>query len=173
VTTDPRLDIRHCPQCGATDFERRVPKRDDRVRLICAGCGYIHYVGPALAAGAILEDGGRICLVRRAWDPGRGLWTFPGGFVDLDEDAAGAAAREVAEETGYTAEIGRLVGVYRSVGPKGKRVVIVVYAARVGGKSETHAEEVQEVRWFGRDEIPWDSFAFPSTADALRDYLLG
>ena len=117
---------------------------------------------------------GVVGLVRRELEPGRGKWTFPGGFVDIDETAEAAALRETAEETGYAANIERIIGVYNSLGPRGKRVVIVVYAASLDRDTEPqeHAsEEVQEMRWFEPAELPWDEFAFPSTAEALRAYL--
>lgn len=166
--------IRYCPRCGSDRLEQKVPPRDDRERTCCPDCGYVHYVGPALAAGAILHDGERLCLVRHVLEPGAGRWTFPGGFVDVEEHPEQAALRETAEETGFAAAIERLVGAYKSNGPRGKRVVIVVYAARRTGDAppEGHlVEEVAEVRWFTRDEIPWDELAFPSTADALRAFL--
>jgi ADP-ribose pyrophosphatase YjhB (NUDIX family) len=148
----------------------RVPRRDDKLRPVCADCGWVHYVGPAVAAGVILHDGDRLCLVRRAHNPGLGRWTFPGGFVDLDEEVPAAALREAVEETGCRGEVERLVGVYHSLGPGGKRVVIVVYAARLTGKSPAGSDEVAEVRWFERDELPWDEFAFESSVRALEDY---
>jgi ADP-ribose pyrophosphatase YjhB (NUDIX family) len=148
---------------------------DDRERPVCAACGYIHYVGPALAAGVVLRRDGKFCLLRRALRPGRGKWTFPGGFVDLDEEPAAAALREAVEETGYPAEIGELVGVYGSLGPRNKRVVIVVYAGRVTGPrgepSGHGVEEVRELGWFTAEEIPWEDLAFDSTRLALREYL--
>ena len=166
--------IRFCPRCGGGDLQRKVPPRDDRERLCCSICGWVHYVGPVLAAGAILHDQrGRCCLVRRALEPGRGLWTFPGGFVDLEEEADEAALRETAEETGCAGEIEGLVGVYSSEGPKKKRVIIVVYSARHTGAAtpKDHLiEEVAEVRWFHCEEIPWDRLAFPSTGLALRSF---
>ncbi|MGH7162923.1 MAG: NUDIX domain-containing protein [Planctomycetota bacterium] len=174
MSDDPRLALRHCPHCGGASFVRRTPQRDDRARLVCEACGYVHYVGPLLAAGAILHDGERICLVRRAHDPGRGKWTFPGGYVDLDEEAAAAALRETEEETGLAARIEGLVGVYNSLGPRDRRVVIVVYGARAAGAGAPGTgvvEEVEEVRWFSPPELPWNALAFPSSARALRDFL--
>ena len=47
-----------------------------------------------------LHDGDRILLTRRTIQPGRGLWTFPGGFVDHGETATDAAIRETFEEIG-------------------------------------------------------------------------
>jgi ADP-ribose pyrophosphatase YjhB (NUDIX family) len=142
----------------------------------------VHYIGPALAAGVILSDAGRVCLVRRAHDPGFGKWTFPGGFVDVGEDPAAAALRELCEETGFRGEIERLLGVYRSSGPQGRPVVIVVYAGRLKGArglgcfeeergGAGGSDEVQEVCWFGPSDLPWDEFAFPSMVTALREFL--
>ncbi len=149
-----------------------MPRADDRPRPVCTGCGYIHYVGPVLAAGAILHDGaGRFCLVRRALDPGRGKWSFPGGFVDVDEAPPDAARREVQEETGYEAEMGSLIGAYQSRGPRNKRVVILVYEARASGDPNTTSEEVEEIKWFTQEDLPWTEFAFESSVQALREFL--
>ncbi len=171
MTEDPRLSIRHCPQCGSADLVRRTPRRDDKERICCSACDYVHYVGPILAAGAVLHRGGEICLIRRAWDPGRGLWSFPGGFVDLGEETSAAALREVVEETGYRARLEGLVGVYRSLGPRGIHVVLVAYSATPTSETDRGCEEVQEVRWYPTAELPWTELAFPSTDSALRDFL--
>ena len=165
------MTIRFCPMCGAGGLEWRVPRRDDRPRQTCVKCQYVHYVGPALAAGIILRDDARICLVRRAHDPGFGKWTFPGGFVDVGEAPAAAALRELSEETGCKGEIERFIGVYASCGPQGKPVVILVYSGCVKEGGVGGSDEVQEVRWFAPSDLPWDDFAFPSTVTALRDFL--
>jgi ADP-ribose pyrophosphatase YjhB (NUDIX family) len=155
----------------------RVPRADDKPRQCCRACGYVHYVGPVLAAGMILRDGDRYCLVRRAHDPGRGLWSFPGGFVDLDEEPEAAAIREVREETGYPAVIDALLGLFTSIGPAGKRVAIAVYAGHIpagaaaGRPVEPGSEEVAAIAWFDHSRIPWDEFAFESTARALRAHI--
>jgi ADP-ribose pyrophosphatase YjhB (NUDIX family) len=168
---DPRIDPLHCPQCGGSRLVRRVPRRDDRERPTCTECGYVHYVGPALAAGAILRDGDALCLVRRGLSPGKGLWTFPGGFVDLEEEPEFAALRETEEETGCRVELGGIVGAYGSEGPRGKQVVIIVYEARLLERGESCCGEVEEVRWFACGDLPWGRFAFPATERALRDWL--
>lgn len=167
---DPRLSIRYCPKCGSDRLGRKVPPHDDRERTTCLDCGYVLYIGPALAAGALLYDGDRLCMVRRAHQPGEGKWTFPGGFVDVDEAPEQAALRETLEETGCEGEIDRLLGAYTSSGPRGKRVVILVYVARAVVMGESDCWEVAEVRWFGPDELSGLDFAFDSTRRALDDY---
>ena len=104
-------------------------------------------------------------LLRRGFEPGRGLWTFPGGFVDLGESVEDAARREVDEELGMAIELGELIGVY-SRGDD--RVVLIVFAARALGAPGTSPEAV-EVRAFAPADIPWDELAFWSTERALRD----
>jgi 8-oxo-dGTP diphosphatase len=61
--------------------------------------------------GAIARDSaGRLLLVKRANDPGRGTWSLPGGRVEPSESDSQAVARELLEETGLTVHVGDLVG---------------------------------------------------------------
>lgn len=62
-----------------------------------------------LSVSALVYRGREILLMRRS---DNGFWSLPGGFVEIGESVAAAARREVAEETGYSVELGRLVGVY-------------------------------------------------------------
>lgn len=62
-----------------------------------------------LSVSALVFRGHEILLMRRS---DNGFWSLPGGFVEIGESVADALLREVFEETGYTVELGRLVGVY-------------------------------------------------------------
>jgi ADP-ribose pyrophosphatase YjhB (NUDIX family) len=152
-------EARFCPRCGRSaevDFPRRIT---------CPHCGYAAYFNPKPVASAIPIDGeGRVILLRRGFDPGRGLWTFPGGFVDLGETVEQAAIRETDEELRIAIELGPLVGVYSR--PE-ERVVLIVFRAAALAPPHTSSEAI-EVRAFAPSDVPWDELAFWSTERALR-----
>jgi ADP-ribose pyrophosphatase YjhB (NUDIX family) len=65
----------------------------------------------------VRDAAGRLLLVRRGHDPGRGLWSLPGGRVEAGETLGAAVEREVLEETGLTVRAGATVGRIRLPGP--------------------------------------------------------
>jgi 8-oxo-dGTP diphosphatase len=68
--------------------------------------------------GAVIHDAsGRLLLIRRAHDPGRGLWSLPGGRVEAGESLAQAVEREVREETGLDVTAAAPVGSVLLPGP--------------------------------------------------------
>jgi ADP-ribose pyrophosphatase YjhB (NUDIX family) len=155
-------DARFCPRCGAA-AEVRYPRS-----IHCPSCGYAAFFNPKPVACALPRTtDGAVWLVRRGFDPGRGLWSMPGGFVDLGESVEQAAAREVEEELQTTASIGALVGVY-SHGED--RVIVVAYEATLDGEPAPTAE-APEIRAFAPDAIPWAELAFASDRMALQDLL--
>src|SRR5437762_724687 len=112
--------MKFCPQCGTPLTNRLLHGHD---RPACSSCGFVHYAGPKVAVGVMIAREGRLLLNRRAIDPGKGLWSFPSGYVDLGESTAQAAIREVQEETGYEVRLAGLVGVYSNAA---RPVVLIV-----------------------------------------------
>jgi len=123
----------------------------------------VEYLDPKVAACVVPERQGRILLLRRAINPGRGKWVMPGGFVDRGELPAEAAVREAAEEVGLEVEAGPLIGVF---GTHQSPIIIVYGTTRVIGEAAP-LDETEGVRWFAPAEIPWESLAFESTRQAL------
>lgn len=140
VSLNPALeDVRFCPRCAAeaqVDFPRS---------LRCPACGFRAFYNPKPVAAVIPRDeGGRVWLLRRGFDPGLGRWTFPGGFVDLGESVEEAARREVREELAIEVELGPLLGVYSS---SEDRIVLVVFLGTALAAPQT-TPEATEVRAF-------------------------
>ena len=164
---NPRIDYRFCPPCGGR-LESRVVKAGEPSRLVCTACGFVFYLDPKLASGAIFPFDGGIVLVRRAIEPSYGKWVFPGGYVDRGETLEGATVREVKEESGLDVRLVRILSIYSY---PGNPVILAVFLAEVTGGSLRMDDESLEIRPFPASEIPWDDLAFPSTRAALQDYL--
>ena len=155
-------DARFCPRCGKT-AEVEYPRS-----ISCPHCGYGAYYNPKPVAAAIpVTASGDVVLLKRGFEPGKGLWTFPGGFVDLGESVEDAARREAREEIEVDVELTELVGVYSRAED---RVVLIVFAAKIEDRPRTTPEALQ-VEAFAPDEIPWQELAFWSTTNALKDFL--
>ena len=155
----------YCPRCGA-------PLADEikfgRMRRVCRYCGFIHFADPKVAVAALVSDGERVLLVRRAAVPRIGFWALPAGYMDADELPEEALLREVAEETGLTVRVLRLLGVAPLAGWVERRGILVLYRAEPVSGELVACDDVSEARWFTRAEIPWEELAFESTAQFLK-----
>lgn len=157
--------VRFCPRCGGSLQERFI-EFEQRRRKVCQDCGFVFYLNPKVVA-AVPRQEEKIWLLRRNIEPGLGMWTFPGGYVDLGERVPDAAVRETREEMLLDIRLDDLLNIY-SYSNAG--VVLVVYRATVTGGTAGVTVESREVRLFGLTDIPWSDLAFPSTRDALIDF---
>jgi ADP-ribose pyrophosphatase YjhB (NUDIX family) len=148
-------------------FSRRVPPGDDRERLVCESCGFVHYENPKVVVGTVARHAGRILLCRRSIPPREGYWTLPAGYLELGETPEAGAHREAWEEAYARLDIEQLLGVYSIT-----RIsqVQLIYRARLISADVAAGPESAEVALFAWDDIPWATIAFPSVHWALRDY---
>jgi ADP-ribose pyrophosphatase YjhB (NUDIX family) len=160
--------LRHCSKCGAELFHGPIAG-EDRDRASCPACGHITYVNPRLVVTTLpITDDGRLILIRRGIEPGRGAWAQPGGFLEVDETVGEAAVRETLEETGLIVEPGQIVGLYTRLEAA---VVVLVFEARVVGGVAAPTVEALEIETFEPVAIPWAGLAFKTTHWALVDWL--
>lgn len=167
----PLLDPKFCSRCGGP-IAKAVPPQDHRPRHVCGACGFVHYLDPKVACGTVAELDGRIALIQRAIDPRKGFWSFPCGFMEIDETTEQAAVRETREETGLDVRLDGLLGAYSYTDTfYGGAIVVVVYRAAVTGGRLRADDDVCDARMVTPAEIPWDQLAFTSSHAALRDWL--
>jgi ADP-ribose pyrophosphatase YjhB (NUDIX family) len=162
------VDFKYCPRCAKPLEEQEI---FGALRKVCSdreGCGFILFLEPKLVAVVLVEHEGKILLGRRVMNPGKGLWSFPSGYVDRYEKVEEAALREVKEETNLDVALKGLVGVYSE---NGNPVVLMVFRASVVGSLEqmtAQPEEVSELQFFGLDHLP--ELAFPFDLNILQDW---
>jgi 8-oxo-dGTP diphosphatase len=123
--------------------------------------------------GAIVHDAaGRLLLIKRGHDPGRGRWSLPGGRVEPGETDAAAVTRELLEETGLSVRPGSLIG--RVERPAAAGVYeIFDYAGVVVGGSLRAGDDADDVDWVGRaefDELAEREELAVGLAEALRGW---
>jgi 8-oxo-dGTP diphosphatase len=145
---------RFCPVCAA---ELGV---EDGVRAECAGCGFRAWASSKpTACAAVVDDRGRVLLVRRAGEVFHGYWDLPGGFLDEGEHPLDALRRELLEETGLEVEPEDFVGIWmdRYGDAEDAHATLNLYwTARVIAGEPVAADDVSELGWFGPDEFPED-----------------
>ena len=104
--------------------------------------------------GALVYDRrARLLLIRRRNEPGRRLWSLPGGRVESGETLAEALVREVLEETGLVVSPGRVVGSVERDGPGGVVYAITDFAATPVGGSLRAGDDAEDVRFVDAAEL--------------------
>ena len=127
---------------------------------------------PIVGVGAVIIDGGRALVVRRATEPLKGEWSIPGGVLELGETLRAGAAREALEETGVTVEVGEVLEVFDRIIPdaEGKtryHYVLVDFLCRKLSGEARAGSDVSEARWITAAEL--ETFAIAdSAANVIR-----
>jgi 8-oxo-dGTP diphosphatase len=112
---------------------------------------------PLVGVGAVAVKNGKILLIKRAFEPGAGKWSVPGGLVETGETLSEACARETEEETGLKVETLELINVFDMIdrdetGRVKYHYVLVDFLVKPVGGEERLSQETTELRWVTRDE---------------------
>jgi len=117
---------------------------------------------PIPGVGALIIRDGLVLLVKRGHEPGKGLWSIPGGVVELGETVHQAVVREVKEETGLDVEVERLlevgdVIVNDEAGNVKYHYVMINFLVRVVGGVVKATSDASNVRWFPINRLSGES----------------
>jgi len=153
--------VRFCQRCGHT---MATLSFQNKPRRKCEACSFIHFVEPKIAVGGMLVEGCRILLEQRIFNPEKGKWCLPAGYLDTGETPEQAVAREVLEETGLTVIVGALEAVFADTSGAGAAVTLVYRVNRSGGVLMA-ADDAADAGFFGCDDMP--ELAFDSTRDIV------
>ena len=128
---------------------------------------------PKLTVDAVTILNGKVVLVRRKNPPYQGMFALPGGFVEIGETTENAVLRELREETGLSAEIVKLLGVYSDPerDPRG-HTVSVCYLAIGNGKPVARTD-AKEIGIFDITEIPELAFDHNKIINQAREDIYG
>ena len=126
---------------------------------------------------ALVERHGRLLMVRRAKEPDRGKWGFPGGLVELGETVMAAAMRELAEETGLVAEAQGIVDVFEVISPDGEgriryHYVLNVVRCHCAQGDPVAADDAEAAGWFTLSEIEGGELPVSVNAPRLARMIL-
>ncbi len=154
--------INFCPACG-TALTQRL--HTGKLRPVCPNCGWVYFPDPKVAVAVLIRKDDRVLLVQRRYDPQKGHWTLPSGFVDAGEDPKAAVERECMEETGFVISDIRLLDViFGQVHPRGASILIV-YQAQVQSGELKAGDDAGQVAYFPIHQLP--PLAFASTQNIL------
>jgi 8-oxo-dGTP diphosphatase len=124
---------------------RRVPKR---LRHLTLGLSHPRFA--ATAGAVIIDDQGRVLLLKHRFRPGSG-WGMPGGYLEKGEQPQAALRRELREEAGLEVEKVELVFVRTFRKP---RQLEIIFRCRAVGETSQLNYEIQKAAWFAPDELP-------------------
>ncbi|OGP93811.1 MAG: hypothetical protein A2Z19_03385 [Deltaproteobacteria bacterium RBG_16_54_18] len=147
-----REEKRFCPLCG-----NRLEKilHDHRMRLVCTVCKKPLYENPLpVTAAVILDHGDQLLLVKRKMEPAKGEWCLPGGFVELDEGPAQGVVRELAEETGLSGVVDKLIDCVYENNPFYGPVIIMGYQLTAQGGELKAGDDAVAVQYFPLTALP-------------------
>jgi len=137
-----------CPLCAETLQKSMI---DNHPRSSCPSCSYVDWGNFSLGVGGVLWHEGKVLLVQRGHNPGKGTWTIPGGYVDQRESIEDAIVREIQEETGINAKPLSIIALRDrpSDGPSEKHDAYIIFLMSFqGGALQAQPEEVSNLGFF-------------------------
>ena len=144
--------LEFCSNCGNKNTHSFI---DGNNRYHCSLCGAIHYENPKPTSTILCMNNQSLLLAKRAFDPGKGEWGLPGGFLELNETLSEGTMRELKEETNLDGEFMGIVGTCSHYGTIFGDILLIGVEVFVRDFSHLKAgDDAQEVSFFPIDNLP-------------------
>ncbi len=171
LSTHPSKIFKFCPKCGSTKISY-----DGIKKFQCSDCNFIFYINAATATAVIIElSDGRIILTQRKFNPAKGKYDLPGGFVDLNERVEEAAIREVKEELNLDVSNIKFLASFPNIYEFSGITYFTCDIAFIAQCNDVHNlsanDDVQGYISIKPEEIDFDIISFESIRNILRYYL--
>ena len=158
--------LEFCSNCGK---KNKFGEKEGNNRFYCPGCNTIHYENPKPTATLICPRNKSILLVKRATEPGKGLWGLPGGFIERGESPEMGAARELLEETNLQGTVKKVLGTCSHFNTIFGDILLVGMEVQISDWSTIKAgDDATEAVLFPLEDLP--PLAFPCHENIVTIY---
>lgn len=152
----------YCPKCGSKRFVV-----DSEKSKCCEDCGFVYFMNPSASTVAVIVDEmGRLLVVRRSKEPAKGTLDLPGGFCDCHETGEEGVKREVLEETGLSVVESRylfsLPNMYHYCGLDIPTVDLFFLCKVAETEGATAMDDASEVLWLPWEDVTPEDFGLKS-----------
>ena len=160
-------DLEFCSNCGK---KNSYGEKDGNERHYCTKCNTIHYENPKPTATLICPKKDEILLVKRAKQPGKGLWGLPGGFIERNESPEIASIRELKEETQIDGEFVALLGTCSQFNTIFGDILLIGIQMKINETTMPQAgDDASSAEFFNIKKLP--QMAFPCYNKIIEIYL--
>jgi len=134
------------------------------------------YPRPAVTADCVVMTNDtlpKVLLIQRGAHPFKGAWSFPGGFMNMDETTGQCAIRELEEETGLVISMIQQIGAYSKVDrdPRGRTITVAYLAIVDEPVSVTGQDDAAKAEWWPINSLPPLAFDHEEIMrDAIKKY---
>ncbi len=118
----------------------------------CPHCG--RYQSRVATVDAVVLDGKKVLLIRRANEPYKDYWALPGGYMDFDESAGEACLRELEEETGLKGKSLNFIGEFSQPGRHPEQCISLAFLISGWDGTPTAADDARALKWFRLKSLP-------------------
>lgn len=161
------MKFTYCTACGGKLYQ------EDETTYHCKSCSTKLWNNPKAAAGVILLQDKQVLVAKRAREPQKGKYDFPGGFLDYNEDAEDAARRELLEEAGIKLGNLELIATSTHEYAEGTSSCDLLFLATDWEGDIRPNDDVAELYWKPLDFInsPQFAWAYPGLAHKVAKRL--